>query len=601
MCGIAGIVSFEGKVDNGLVEKMGDALAHRGPDGKWFWNSENNDAVFAYRRLAILDPEHCLFEPFVWNNKFLVLYNGEIYNYRELREKLEAKGYAFNSTSDAEVLPALYDCYGEACLEKIDGMFSFALWDVRKNELFCARDRFGEKPFFYEFNRKQFRFASEIKALRKNASTTLNEQSLFRYLGYNLVENPDDVSQTFYDNIKRLPPATWLKLSADGDVTLKTYWQLDNNKIDNDISLNTAVEHFDELLHDSVSTRLHADTEVGCTVSGGLDSSSVLALMYRAQPGVLKTFTARIRDKQLDEGPFVATLLEHIPATNFETWVDEGLLIQSLDELLHQQEEPVADLTVLAQAHLMKLVAAHGVKVLLDGQGSDETLGGYDYFVEQFLKDRFHQSIGSFRNALHDVEEKRPTFKRLGGMFYLDMLAPALRRSLGRARRSVSPPHLRYLNHDFVHPYRHQPPPFARFESLQDALHYRTTRYGLHKLLRYADRNAMAHGIEVRFPFLSHALVEFVFSLPSDFKIHHGWTKYVLRKAMENKLPPSIAWRADKLGYTVPTKAWLAHPRVMEMVRDAQYHLATRKIVKPDVKLNQREATAVLIASRFVD
>ncbi|HZG01021.1 MAG TPA: asparagine synthase-related protein, partial [Chitinophagales bacterium] len=164
----------------------------------------------------------------------------------------------------------------------------------------------------------------------------------------------------------------------------------------------------------------------------------------------------------------------------------------------------------------------------------------------------------------------------------------------------VTPPHLRYLNPAFANQYSKQPPPFPAFGSLKESLHYRTTRYGLHKLLRYADRNGMAHGIEVRFPFLYHKLVEFVFALPDRLKIHRGWTKYVLRKSMEHRLPPSIAWRADKLGYTVPTKAWLEHPRVMEMVRDAQDHLAKRKIVKPDIKLNQRESTAVLIASRFI-
>ncbi|HZF99413.1 MAG TPA: asparagine synthetase B, partial [Chitinophagales bacterium] len=316
MCGIAGIIltnASAGSAGESLRDeaaRMGASLAHRGPDGHWTWLAQNNRAALSYRRLAIVDPTHCLFTPFVWNERFVVLYNGEIYNYRELRDGLVAKGYAFSSASDAEVLPALYHCYGTDCLRMIDGMFSFAMWDIEREELFCARDRFGEKPFFYSLRNGRFRFASEIKALRTD-DHGLNENMLFRYLCYNLVENPDNIGETFYNGVERLAPASWMKVQANGSVVSETYWTLEANNVQSDISVERACGEFTALLGKSVARRLQADTEVGCTVSGGLDSASVLALMrHENKNGLLKSFTARVREKRLDEGPFVATLLE---------------------------------------------------------------------------------------------------------------------------------------------------------------------------------------------------------------------------------------------------------------------------------------------------
>ena len=603
MCGIAGCIAFNGLVESNAVMRMADALAHRGPDGHWHWQQPDGSAAFAYRRLAIIDPQHCLFNPFIWNQKFLVLYNGEIYNYKTLRAELQSKGYTFHSSSDAEVLPALYDCYGESCLEKIDGMFSFALWDIEKKELFCARDRFGEKPFYFSHQGGCFWFASEIKALHAaGVGQALDDEMLFNYLAYNLVENPNNASQTFYKTIQQLPPASWLKAQSSGRVEQQRYWELSAVVPTKPFNIEQAAEELHALLRDSVRTRLQADTSVGCNISGGLDSSALLALMASLSANApVQTFTARVRDKQLDEGPYVATLLQHVPAKNYEAWIDEGVIIQSLDSLLQQQDEPISDLTILAQDELMKRAAAENMKVLLDGQGADEMLAGYDYFFAPYLAEQFASGIGAFRAAQKEYAEKHGRRFPLDGKFYFDLVAPRLRRSLAGIRRSlVTPPHLRFIHPAFAAAYRKHEPPFPTFNNLHQALHYRTTRYGLHKLLRYADRNGMAHGIEVRFPFLSHKLVEFVFSLPTDFKIHHGWTKYVLRKAMENELPPAVNWRVNKLGYSVPVKTWLHHPKVMEQVKEAQSHLANRKMIKPDFRLSDHQATAVLIASRFV-
>ncbi|MCY7360470.1 MAG: asparagine synthase (glutamine-hydrolyzing), partial [Ignavibacteria bacterium] len=276
MCGISGIFSFSKSIEENRVHRMNESVAHRGPDGEGMWKNEEGNLLLGHRRLSIIDllPEGA--QPMHYIDRYVIVYNGEIYNYIELKATLEKKGYIFKTVSDTEVLLAAYAAYGENMFEHLDGMFAFAIWDKKEKNLFCARDRFGEKPFYYHHDKNAFIFCSEIKGLfAAGIEINFDSEMIFNFLAYDIQENPLNKEQTFYTAIKKIEAAHYLIIKADGSIIHKKYWSLNKPYGELKISHTDAFEKFRELFLTSVKRRLRSDVPVGISLSGGLDSSTI--------------------------------------------------------------------------------------------------------------------------------------------------------------------------------------------------------------------------------------------------------------------------------------------------------------------------------------
>ena len=591
MCGIAGIIQINSnRYNKDHLKKMTNALSHRGPDGEGYWQNQQGNVLFGHRRLSILDLTEAAAQPFHYLDRYTVLHNGEIYNYIELREELKRKGYGFRTQTDTEVLVAAYDCWKENCLQEFDGMFAFAIWDEKEKEFFAGRDRFGEKPFhyIYEENYRTFLFASEIKAFwTLGMGKEFNKKMLFNFLTIGYTDNPNQPDETFYENVKKLPAAGFIRIRPGPDISIEIekYWDINPEEIDESFSDNEAIEKFSDLFSTSVKRRLRSDVPSGTSLSGGLDSSSIVATIC-GLPGTgkkLQTFSAIFPGFEKNEEKHIDEVAIHFSLQSFKTIIADHEIPILFQKIIHQQDEPFGSAGTLPQYKVFELARQNNVKVLLDGQGADEILAGYHkyykwHWQELFIKRRLISSRELKKAKELGVDEKFG-FKNIIAALFPDFASVFLERQyLLHALKQED------LTKDFVHlqskeAYYTAPSIF----SLNGVLYFNTCMHGLEELLRYADRNSMAHGREVRLPFLSHELVEFLFSLPSSFKIRQGWTKWTLRKSMEKALPPAIVWRPDKIGLEPPQHSWMQLPSVQEMIYSAKKKLVNEKILKPEV------------------
>lgn len=597
MCGIAGIIQTGTVYNKEHLTKMTNALSHRGPDGEGLWQNESGHALLGHRRLSILDLSEAAAQPFHYHERYSIIHNGEIYNYIELRQELKKKGYDFRTQTDTEVLVAAYDCWKENCLQQFDGMFAFAIWDEKEKELFAARDRFGEKPFFFFYapQKNSFCFASELKALWAAVSPrTPNLKMFFNFLTIGYVDNPNEPTETFDDHIEKLPAAHFLKIRMNGELNLaiKKYWDLDLEK-ESKIPEQETIEKFSELFTLSVKRRLRSDVPLGSSLSGGLDSSSIVATITQAQTSSHigrdkpETFSVIFPGFEKNEEKYIDEVTNYFSLRSFKTNIADHEIPELFYKVIRQQDEPFGSAGTLPQFKVFELASQNNVKVLLDGQGADETLAGYHkyykwYWQELFMKGRLFRS-GELKKAKQlGIQEKFGITNIIAALFP-DFASVFLERQyLLHALKQED------LTKDFVHlqskeAYYTTPAIF----SLNGALYFNTCIHGLEELLRYADRNSMAHGREVRLPFLNHELVEFLFSLPSGFKIREGWTKWLLRKSMEKKLPDKITWRKDKIGLEPPQLSWMQQNGVRELIHEAKKKLVNEKILKPEV-LNKK-------------
>ncbi len=589
MCGIAGILSPKKKIDLELLKRMTDAIAHRGPDGEGAWVDLDGKVGLGHRRLAIIDLTETGKQPmFYENGRYALTFNGEIYNYIELRDQLRERGHNFVSTSDTEVLLALFHEKKERALDELDGMFAFAIWDNVEQRLFIARDRFGEKPFYFAVQDGSFYFASEMKALWAGGiAGEVSAPMLFNYLSRGFTYDPSDLAATFFDGIYKLKAGCFAFLTPN-DLTVRQqrYWDIDPDSVDADISEEVALERFRELFDSSVARRLRSDVPVGSSLSGGLDSSVIVCTIDRLnkRQGLRQaTFSARFPGFAKDEGQYMQAVID---ATNVEphfVYPDEQGLIEDIEKLCHHQEEPFSTASIYAQYCVMRLAKENDVTVLLDGQGADELLAGYHTFFDHYFRELKRRDRKKYRLEAAAYAriygergvELKETVKRL--------LPDRMVRGLKDVKRSLHDPSRSYLSREFYK--ENQGRALASGDTTDDlqASLYKDAFGGpLEELLRYADRNSMAHSREVRLPFLSHHLAEFVFSLPSNFKIRDGVTKYIMRAAYSDTLPQMIVARADKIGYEPPQGQWMRHPRMLEMIGDAANKLERRNIVKPD-------------------
>jgi asparagine synthase (glutamine-hydrolysing) len=597
MCGITGIVSTHSSaVTRDRLKTMTDQLAHRGPDGEAYWISESGQVGLGHRRLAIIDLSPEAGQPMTFHSRYTIVYNGEIYNFPELREFLIQKGYRFVTRSDTEVILASFDHYREQCLQHFDGMFALAIWDQEKQLLFMARDRFGEKPFYYSLTENQFLFASEKKALWAGGiEKKINLPLLLNFLTTGHTQTAADNSINYHQEIFSLPPAHYAVLRlADFSMEWKSYWDLDKES-QITLSEKAAEEKWKELLLLSVKSRLRSDVPLGTCLSGGLDSSSVLALIRKLQVeypdevpsggpnGAMKTFSAIFPGFKKDESEAISRVVKHLGLQSSTLAPTADELIRDFEKLCAHQEEPFSSASTYAQFKVFELAGQKQVKVLLDGQGADETLAGYGKYIPWYLQELLRAKPWKQQRELRAFRKNNIPFK-WGWKNYLAALFPAqaaYQLEKREARRIQTQPDIRsdFRQLNFDRPSIYKP----LVLKLNDILYFDCCRLGLEELLRFADRNSMAHGLETRHPFLSHELVQFLFSLPSHFKMRDGWTKWMLRMSMSGALPGETVWRKDKIGFEPPQKIWMENDQMKDYIQEARRKLVRHGILKPGV------------------
>jgi asparagine synthase (glutamine-hydrolysing) len=558
VCGICGVIDLSRPPGREAVAGMMSELTHRGPDGTGTYFGDG--VALGHLRLAIIDLSDGGVQPFPSADGSLqLLHNGEIYNYRELRAELEAKGHSFRTRTDTEVLLAAYQEWGERCVERFNGMWAFAIWDERRRSLFCSRDRFGVKPFYYRNAGGRFVFASELKAFRRAGSPLApNERVIHDFLAH---ASLDHTEETFFDGILRLLPAHSLSFGAEG-LRLWRHWQLEPREV----PAGDPAAAVRELFVDSVRLRLRSDVPVGTALSGGLDSSAVVCVVdhllrteaENAKPvgERQKTFTAYFEDTGFDERPYARAVVERTLVAPHWISFSSDELLATLPELVEQQDEPFGSTSIAAQWHVMREARANGITVMLDGQGGDETLAGYRAYFAHFFSDLLRSG------RLLELGRELLAYRRVQGASALDVVealtkpfAPPGVRLGVRARVSGSAA--------LVHPaLREVGGPVAENGHPDDSrlrrqLRLMMTRRGLPELLRYEDRNSMAHSLEARVPFLDYRLVELLFSLDARHLIERGRTKAILRRALGDLLPPLVRERTDKVGFVTPERRWL--------------------------------------------
>jgi asparagine synthase (glutamine-hydrolysing) len=602
MCGIAGILSSDpAHISRDRLKKMTDAIAHRGPDGEKAWIAGSGLVGLGHRRLSIIDLSDAAAQPMHYLDRYTIIHNGEIYNYREIRATLTEKGYSFSSRSDTETILAAYDHYGAGCLQHFDGMFAFAIWDEKEKKLFLARDRFGEKPLFFYHDRDQFLFASEMKALWAAGVEKLpNKKMVFNFITLGYTQNPANGFETFYSNISKLPARSMLVYDATRHEWQTSAWWDITIEEHNPPNEDDTTRQFLGLFSGSVNRRLRSDVQIGTSLSGGLDSSSIIAILLEQQEFTqkLQTFSAVFPGFEKDESSHIQSVTQHFPVDNYTVTPTADQLIGDLEKIVWHQEEPFASSGIYAQFRVFGLAREHGVKVLLDGQGADELLAGYHKYYHWYWQELYRKDKRTFRLEL-DAARRSGVDNRWSWRNRLAANLPVYAGIFLKKKRAHAQRNNKDLSRDFIDQfgvsYYHAP----HLDHLSGALYYNSFMNGMEELLRYADRNSMAHGMEIRLPFLDHSLVEFLFSLPSNFKIREGWTKWLLRVSMECALPQEIVWRKDKTGFESPQQLWMQHPALREYMQEARRSLVARDILNPSVLNKKIQARAAYAADNY--
>lgn len=588
MCGIAGIISADrANVTGQQLKKMTDAIAHRGPEGEHFWINPSGTAGLGHRRLSIIDPSPAAAQPMHYLQRYSIVFNGSIFNYPELREELSKKGYPFYTHSDTEVILAAYACWKKHCLQHLDGMFAFAIWDEEAQELFVARDRFGEKPFFYFSGGNTLWFASEMKSLyAAGIPRHANDSLLLLFLTNGIADAPAASHETFDRAIQQLPPACCMVYQCRNgrpSTRIEQYWDINKERETEYADEMKPAREFYRLLAASVEKRFRSDVPVGTSLSGGLDSAALAAIGSGIAAGSnsYKCFSAVFPGFVKDESRYSQMVARQLKLSQFVTAPTAEDLAADLQRFFYHHDEPVGSASVYAQYKVYQLAKQQGVTVLLDGQGADELLAGYAKYLHWYLQELIRRQPGSLKEALRALRHNRVRFawgwKNYAAAWLPGMASAQLEKKVLKniAKNTDINPAFRneFTNSELV-----QKPVVTK---LNDILYFNARRSGLQELLRYADRNSMAHACEVRLPYLSQELADFCFALPAVFKIRHGYSKWVLRKSMERQLPKEVVWRTDKVGFEPPQKSWMENTRVQELIRSAKENLVKRGVLLP--------------------
>ena len=557
MCGIACIFDYNRITDDDIavVKRMNRIQEHRGPDDEgMFWDES---CVLGHRRLSIIDLSRDGHEPFASDDgRYLLIYNGETYNYIELREELKSLGWTFRTRTDKEVLLKAYLQYGEGCLTKLNGIFAFVVYDTVKKEVFLARDHVGIKPLYYTTFGSKIYFASEIKALRgiPGLPLSVNNQAVFDFLVFN---RTDVFDETFHNEIHRIPKGHYGILTREG-LTLTQWWNpevfLQDPSINGEMNQQIP-DKIEELLVSAVQLQMRSDVTVGSCLSGGLDSSILTGIIYDHNHTAeqFNTFTSSFPGHPIDETRYVDSLNKKYPFQNFRTFPTAQTAYDNFSKFVYTIDEPTADSSFYSQYEVMRLAKDHGVTVLLDGQGGDENFAGYQYFHGFYLYGLLNsRRIPAFTGEMIKVLLRRQD-RSAYQTFLFQVLPHSIRkRLLFQNTPSISPEFFdAYVDSSLVYT------DFFNAPDLHTSL-VRHFQYKLEHLLRLEDRNSMAFSIEARVPYLDYRLVEYVLTVSDDLKIHAGVTKHLQKLALGHYTIPDILNRTDKIGFGTPMDEWMS-------------------------------------------
>lgn len=551
MCGISVIIRKPDSSSSALIEKFNACIAHRGPDGsgiKYFANDHEEWSVaLAHQRLSIIDLSDTGNQPMTHGNGDVwITFNGEIYNYIELRTELKAKGHFFIGTSDTEVIIAAYLEWSTACFERLRGMWGLVLYDRRKHKLIVCRDRMGIKPIYYFRNEDYIAFGSEIKQfLSLPGFIAKSDRAVIKQYILTGFERTD---RTFFEAVHPVLPGTIMEVDCESMQLSNpvSFWQPD--KLTSKISdLREATELFGHILSESVRIHLRSDVPVGCQLSGGLDSSSVFSLMQQHYTGAaIHSFTVQFPGYEKDETPFVAKMLSGSKAIPHFTTPEASTFKSELRNFIWHHDEPVGSFAHYAGFVLAKLIAEHKIKVVLNGQGGDEILGGYwqQYYAYLFAKVKHMNLLTPAKHFLGSCLStgNSELTRQLPAM--LTRFRARKKSDLRFAKMYEGIPSLQY---------------FDEYLNLDDQGRrvFEIRKLILPRLLKWDDRNLMAHGVEGRYPFLDHKVIEQALQFNTAVLYKNGWTKYPLRLAMKSKLPKEIYNRKSKWGFETPQQNWL--------------------------------------------
>ncbi|MFA5197623.1 MAG: asparagine synthase (glutamine-hydrolyzing) [Patescibacteria group bacterium] len=580
MCGIAGILNFNNITpDRELIKNMAHELRHRGPDGDGFYFDDH--VALGHRRLAIIDLSENGKQPMSnEDGSIWMIFNGEIYNYKDIKNDLKSKGHKFKSDTDCEVVIHAYEEYGPDFVKLFNGMWAFVIWNVREKKLFASRDRLGVKPFYYYLDNNRFVFASEIRAILvdKSIPRIPNDKIIFDYLAFENSEYIDHVEDTFFSGIKKLMPAHNMVIDTKEDVRTIRYWDLDGKHKINRISDDEAASRFYGLFEDAVRLRLQSDVPVGTGLSGGLDSSAIVCVINQliaqtkseaASVGARqKTFSACFREKYCDESEYFESVIQQTNVDAYKIYPSDENLFGCVGKFISDQGEPVSSTSQWASWLVMRLASKNGVKVVLNGQGADEILSGYSAYFFANAKDiarslnfkRLFKEIKCI-STNHDYPEKWIRNQIIDE--YLPFHPLRWAKQINGPDIAVFPA---WLNKDFKVKFAHKKSLKKWSQTyLDSSLFHFLTYERLPSLLRFEDRNSMAFSIEARLPFLDYRLVEYCFSLPAEQKIRNGVGKIVLRNALKDILPSNVTNRVKKIGFMTPEREWLGEKYISEI------------------------------------
>jgi len=556
MCGISVLLSDHTEP----IQLMNDLIKHRGPDADDFYYGEG--FAFGHRRLSILDlsidGKQPMRHPSTGN---IITYNGEIYNYIEIKNELMGRGHHFTTKTDTEVILAAYAEWGEACTKRFNGMWAFALFDKKLNSIFVSRDRFGVKPLYLYQDETKLALSSEIKQLLVFTGPKANISAVTGFLVTGLL---DYSIETFFKNIKKLQASYNYVIDIKTRKIISSKFFDIQEQVGVKDSFETDLNRFGELMKSSIKFRLRSDVKVGTCLSGGLDSSTVAALssdMYQGT-GRFQGIFAQSSEIATDESKYANLVANHknIELNTIKPTYED--FASHVDEVTYTQEEPFVSPSIFMQYFVMKKAKEIGCKVMLDGQGGDETLLGYEKYYSSVLYEKWKKD-GSFEffEALKNARKNNSRLTPVKLLMYFFGMVSWRSRLIAHCYQARMLKTSSFFNNYWYlktlsrcvmsSPFRLQ-----RFEIFNT---------NLPSLLRYEDKNSMRHSIEARLPFLDYRLVEHNLNLKSDHKIKEGWSKFILRKFLEGRLPAEVIWRKNKLGFEAPEKSWIKqHETIMK-------------------------------------
>ena len=578
MCSIFGFKNFkENRNFSESIQSINILLFHRGSDATGIWGSINGEVYLAHNRLSIIGLDDSSNQPMHSENNTVIIFNGEIYNYKELKKE-ELSDYTFKTSSDTEVILALYEKYGIDCLSYLNGMFAFAIWDEKNKRLFCARDRFGVKPFYYINSESSFAFASEMKALLPLLDKIeTNNHALSEYLTFQYTLD----SNTLFQDIHQLMPGHFLVLENE-HITIRKYWDVSFQ-----IDLDHPAEYFEEklsyLLQKSIEYHQVSDVPIGSYLSGGLDSSLITALAAETNSEFYGSFHGKFSDHPgYDESTYAQEAATSVGKNLFVTNITAQDFIDNIHKVIYHLDVPVAGPGSFPQYMVSKLASQH-VKVVLGGQGGDEIFGGYARYVIAYFEQCIKSAIdGTYKNGnfvvtpesiipnLTLLQEYKPLMKEFWREGLFGPLDERYFRLIDRSIDTQNEIDWGLFDKEAL---------LERFKGIfnnnsnvsKEAYFDKMTHFDfkclLPALLHVEDRMSMAHGLESRVPFLDHSLVEFTASIPADIKFPGGKMKALLKSVFKDKIPPKILNRRDKMGFPVPLKEWFDGP-LKEFVHD---------------------------------